>query len=244
MKTFSGFFLRAWLLTQPALAAGLNDTGISRCGGPFSNDLGCPVADYPNQDAEQGRDAQAAAGTLVKTGGGDAGFDYTKLDANGNALPASAGAWNCVRDNVTGLVWEIKTDDGGLHDKNNTYTWYQPDDSKNGGFAGHQNGGSCSGSSCDTNSYVNAVNAQGWCGAGDWRMPSRMELVGLIHNGRYPAPAIDSDYFPDEDGSGVWSGSPSALSLDYAWDVTFYFGSTSNTYKYYGYHVRLVRGGQ
>lgn len=242
MKTFSGFFLLAWLWAQPALAAGLNDTGISRCGGPSSNDLDCPVADYPNQDAEQGRDAQAAAGTLVKTGAGAAGFDYTKLDADGNALPASASAWNCVRDNVTGLVWEIKTDDGGLHDKDNTYSWYQPDDSKNGGDAGAQNGGGCSGSACDTYNYVNAVNAQGWCGAGDWRMPSRMELVGLVHYGRYPS--IDSDYFPDEAGSNVWSGSPYAGDSYYAWLV--YFDASFADYggKDDGRHVRLVRGGQ
>jgi len=29
-----------------------------------------------------------------------------------------------VRDNVTGLIWENKTDDGTIHDKNNQYTWY------------------------------------------------------------------------------------------------------------------------
>ena len=28
------------------------------------------------------------------------------------------------RDNVTGLIREVKTDDGGLHDKDWTYTWY------------------------------------------------------------------------------------------------------------------------
>ena len=49
---------------------------------------------------------------------------YTKLDAQGNDLDDSAASWTMVRDNVTGLIWEVKTDDGSVHDKDNTYTWY------------------------------------------------------------------------------------------------------------------------
>ena len=75
--------------------------------------------------ATHGRDALARAGQLQKVGGGEAGFDFTKLDANGNALPASATSWDCVRDNVTGLIWEVKTT-SGLRSWSNTYTWYDP----------------------------------------------------------------------------------------------------------------------
>jgi hypothetical protein len=28
-----------------------------------------------------------------------------------------------ITDNVTGLMWEKKSDDGGIHDKDNMYTW-------------------------------------------------------------------------------------------------------------------------
>ena len=35
---------------------------------------------------------------------------YTKLDSRGNNLPKSAKQWTCVRDNVHGLTWEVKTD--------------------------------------------------------------------------------------------------------------------------------------
>ena len=49
---------------------------------------------------------------------------YTKLDASGSALPDSATEWVMVRDNVTGLIWEVKTDDNSIHDKDNLYTWY------------------------------------------------------------------------------------------------------------------------
>jgi len=47
---------------------------------------------------------------------------YTKLDASGNDLPDSATSWVMVRDNVTQLIWEVKTDDGSIHDRDNTYT--------------------------------------------------------------------------------------------------------------------------
>ncbi|MBV5311310.1 DUF1566 domain-containing protein, partial [Chromatium okenii] len=39
------------------------------------------------------------------------GFDFTKLDAAGNDLPATATDHTCVRDNVTGLIWEVKISD-------------------------------------------------------------------------------------------------------------------------------------
>jgi hypothetical protein len=236
------FALLACLALRPsgAVAAGLNDTGITTCSDETQNGLPCPVTGYPGQDAQYGRDA-----TQNNNSDGRAGFSFTKLDGTGNALPASAANWNCVRDNVTGLVWEVKTDDGGLHDKDHTYTWYQPDNGKNGGAPGYQNGGVCTGSSCDTHGYVQAVNAQGWCGASDWRMPSRRELVGLVDYGRaYPNHTIDTDYFSEQGVSYVWSGSPYANRSNYAWGVDFGYGGAGNGVKSGIFHVRLVRGGQ
>ncbi|MEJ2166241.1 MAG: hypothetical protein P8X90_11970, partial [Desulfobacterales bacterium] len=48
---------------------------------------------------------------------------YTKLDASGSALDVGAADWTTVRDDVTGLIWEVKTrNDQGIHDRNNHYT--------------------------------------------------------------------------------------------------------------------------
>ncbi|CAM5224745.1 hypothetical protein [Alishewanella longhuensis] len=106
---------------------------------------------------------------MQKVGGGAAGFDFTKLDANGNDLPESAklnGA-GAVRDNHTGLIWEEETgNDGGLRDMNHTYTWYNPDMNSNGGDAGFQyNTETCIENTCDTYSYVTSVNKVTLCGA-------------------------------------------------------------------------------
>jgi hypothetical protein len=226
-------------------AGALNDTGITDCT-DNSSIQPCLVVGFPRQDAEMGRDAAALAGKLDKKGGGHAGFDYTKLDGAGKPLPVGATAWVCVRDNVTGLVWENKTADGGLRDSGNTYSWYNPDSATNGGWEGVQDGGACSGSACDTYAYAKAVNAKKLCGFTAWRLPSRRELQSLVDFSiAYPGPMIDGEYFVNMLFDGFWSASPSAYGSDYAWGVNFNYGVAGNANKKdYGSAVRLVRGGQ
>ncbi len=221
-------------------ATRLNDTGITACGDGGSNDLPCPVADYPGQDAELGRDV-----THNDDRDGHAGFSFTKLDAKGRALPASATDWSCVRDNVTGLVWEVKTDDGGLRDRDWTYSWYNPDPTTNGGFAGYEDAGDdCfDPDRCDTHKYVADVNSQGLCGASDWRLASVDELLSIVANDRY-GPAIDTVFFPGTRDDWFWSSSPYAYGSSYAWYVDFSYGYVNYYYKDNQLYVRLVRGGQ
>jgi hypothetical protein len=224
------------LATPRTLA--LNDTGITTCSNNTRNRLPCPVAGFPGQDAESGRDV-----TQNKRRNGHAGFKFTKISATGEALPANATEWHCVKDKVTGLMWEVKTDDGGLHDKDWIYSWYEPDASKNGGDAGKQNGGSCQGSRCDTLAYVRAVNKASWCGHRDWRLPARRELASIVSLDRYD-PAMDTAYFPKTQSTGYWSSSPSAWASNFAGIVLFHNGNGSWGNKSDNYYVRLVRGGQ
>nr|WP_238409457.1 DUF1566 domain-containing protein [Vibrio navarrensis] len=224
----------------------LNDTGIDWCADGSQNNLDCPVQGYEGQDGDHGRDALARKGQLQKIGGGAAGFDFTKLDNSGNPLPESASEWGCVRDNHTGLIWEVKqpVGSGGLRDAGHTYTWYNPDNSTNGGSAGTQNGGTCQGSACDTYAFVNAVNSQGLCGARDWRLPSVNELLTIVHNGR-SVPAIEQSYFPHTTQyGGNWSSTPLASDSGCAWDVYFSYGGVGYYGKSYLHQARLVRGGQ
>ena len=214
----------------------LNDTGITECADGSPNYLPCPVNGYPEQDAQYGRDK-----TANDDSDGHAGFSFTKLDSNGNPLAASAKSWTCVRDNVTGLTWEVKTDNGGLRDKDWTYTWYNPDATTNGGGAGIQNGGTCAGSACDTQAFVQAVNSQGLCGARDWRLPPDRELMSIVSNDRI-YPAIDADWFPYSQSLRFWSSSPWADYYDSAWLVYFSNGSVSYGFKGSAFYVRLVRG--
>jgi hypothetical protein len=245
----TGWVCGDFLMAESSSATGtgkLNDTGIDWCANDSTNYLACPVASHPGQDGDHGRDALARAGQLQKVGGGNAGFDFTKLDGNGNALPASATSWDCVRDNVTGLIWEVKTT-SGLRSMYNTYTWYDPNSPD--GNPGVANGGNCTGSACDTHAYVQAVNQQGLCGASDWRMPTWRELQGIVDYGRYN-PAIDTGYFPNTLSSYstnyliFLSASPSPYGGKSVWAVSFLSGDTHPSGRESYYHVRLVRGGQ
>lgn len=134
----------------------INDTGQRLFYTADAVAPGGEPAHIPGQDAGFGRDAAAADGALVKTGGGAAGFDFTKLGADGQPLAiqdqpwvrdgngfdagseAAGTRWSCVRDNTTGLIWESKTflPVPDLHDREWTYSWYssaaRPDGTANG----------------------------------------------------------------------------------------------------------------
>lgn len=188
-----------------------------------------------------------AADQPSKVGGGETGFDFTALNASGqpSTPTASATPHPCVRDNITGLVWEVKTADGGLRDRNWTYTWY--DSIYNyGGNPGTASGGSCKiRGRCDTEKYVADVKATTLCGFSDWRMPSHQELQRIALMGRSnPGDALT--YFPNTPSSYFWSGSPKADGLSYVWYVDFNYGLVFYVTRSYGFHglIRLVRGGQ
>ncbi len=236
----------------------LNDTGIVRTvawaglGSTPEQAAFCDPDHPAGQDCQFGRDAQALAGELTKVGGGNAGFDFTKIANDGTELPSSASLgsgpndWACTRDNVTGLIWEVKqADRDDLRYEGHTYTWYDP--ASPDGNPGSQDGGNCSGSDCDTTGFVQAVNDQGLCGASDWRMPTRLELHGLVDYGRFEPGVgllLDAGYFPGTFGEEFWSGSPSAKNSSNAWHVDF--GRLSghvddNDGRGLAYHVRLVR---
>lgn len=212
------------------------------------------------QDAVYGRDANDAANA---DSDGHKGFSFTKIGAGGEELASDASSWSCVRDNVTGLIWEVKTDDGGLRDKDWTYTWYNSTGVNDGGDHGVGDAGvgmttgyehvvgtyagtnNClNASSCDTQKFAADVNAVGLCGASNWRLPTSAELKNLLHLGVVYYPAIDTDFFPDTADGSHWTSSPSALSGSSARVVDFVMGSDSIDDKHVGNYVRLVRSDQ
>jgi len=261
----SVFFQSAYsyelLLMMPPILAGaqqgtgtvigwqpLNDTGITWGGDyPSGNNTGCTGVEIGAQDCSHGRDV-----THYDNSDGFAGFSYTKLDSSGAPLSQSAASWDCVQDNVTGLIWEVKTDDDGLHDKDDRYNWYNTDSATNGGADGYadDHGDICYGYNnsdsatyCNTQAYVNRVNTASLCGATDWRMPTVNDLESLVHYGR-SNPAIDTGYFPNTVSSYVWSGSPYAAYSARAWFVNFNYGYSSASFRVSDFAVRLLRGGQ
>lgn len=234
-----GFEARRGVGTIPRCALGqIGDTGITACTG--SADESCGVPGLPGQDAEFGRDAEAVLGVLEKLDSGPAGFDFTKIGANGEILPASATEWVCVADNHSGLMWEVHVDDpGDLRHFMHTWSWLESDGETDGGMAGTADGGTCAGAPCDTEGKEQAINDLALCGSGNWRLPTRKELASLVHAGASD-PAIATSHFPLTDGD-YWSATPMAAGPASAWRVQFSDGRWDVELKSNGLKVRLVR---
>jgi len=205
----------------------LNDTGRTTCISPTTG-LRVKCAGS-GQDGEFGRDV-----SNPKKRDGRAGFSFVKLAADGTELSPKATDWSCVKDKVTGLVWEVKTADGGLRDKDNTYTDYR--DGRPG----------------DASAFVQAVNATGLCGYTDWDLPSPWELQSLVDYGQVmPSLPIDTDWFPNTVGefyrtwAGVYGFPPGRWSVRFGDAGAWLGGVIDNSYGRDDLlRVRLVRGGR
>ena len=230
--TLCGSFLLL-IAGDPAHAGRLNDTGQVNCYSG-SAQTGTVTAATPNgalpdpryerQDCTRGLTAADAMGRMPKVGASSTkGRDYTKIANNGTALVAAAtlgsnpADWACTRDNITGLVWEVKTSDGGVRDVGKTYTW------------------------ANAATYPGTVNGLALCGYTDWRLPTVRELLSLIDSNTNN-PAIDRTYFPNTASATYWSSLTHAADASFSWFVRFSDGFVGSN-RGSSIAVRLVRGG-
>src|SRR5690554_1915190 len=168
------------------LKVGLNcdDFGVTQTEDGWDGNFVIPAG----QDATHGRDALAAQGELEKVGAGHGGYDFTKLDKDGNELDYSAEEYACIRDNYTGLIWEVKTNGhwrSDLHSGKATYFWYTPN-GNNGGLPGLSDNDTnqqwCANKGrCDTDKFIEDVNAVNYCGLKNWRLPTYSEIASIAN---------------------------------------------------------------
>jgi hypothetical protein len=157
-----------------------------------------------------------------------------------------------ITDTKTGLMWEKKSDDGTIHDKDNAYTW-------SGASYGTTN--VLDGTVAAT--FLAALNAGGgFAGHTDWRLPNRKELESLMNlEIASPAPgtfpAFNTGCGVNSSGNpgcsvttcsctvpGVyWSSSTYTGGPQNAWYVDFNGGNTVANIKGASLYVRAVRGG-
>ena len=251
-------------ISATTLAMGvLNDTGTyfaarnerrdNSVGDNSINEPDCNNSDVTyDQDCDQGRDA-----THNDDSDGYYGFSFTKLDSNGAELSASASSWSCVRDNVTGLTWEVKTSDGSVYDKSKQFQWggitaigYDSDSADKGTYydSATSIANSNDGSDYSWDTLVNTANSgSGLCGGIGWRVPTLSELHSLadygffMRHGGMSTPSIDENYFPNAIDSIYLSATPYVIDNTKAWYVHFYNSSISKINRSSAYYVRLVR---
>jgi hypothetical protein len=144
-----------------------------------------------------------------------------------------------ILDTNTGLVWEKKSDDGSLHDKDSVFPWSSL----------------VTDTIWDWLAQVNTEGGSGFAGHADWRIPNVKELQTIIDYGR-SSPAVDPAFNAAcTTGCGVltcsctsissfyWSSTTSAGSATSAWRVSFSDGRLFDVDKSEVLRVRAVRGG-
>jgi len=196
---FAALFFPAMSLAAPVL-----DTGQSGCYDD-KNVVDCPLEgdDFYGQDAQYRGNARS----------------YTKLGENGEKLADSAINWIMVKDNTTGLVWEVKTRDGSVHDMHRLFT-----------------------SAESETVFIRRLNTERFGGFSNWRIPDIKELNTLIMRDRY-GPALDKDFFPNTASNYYWSSTLGTEELPGYWLLLFLNGNITREYRSQLYRARAVRGG-
>ncbi len=216
-----------------------------------------------NGDGTVTVDEVLTAANSVLTGCSAAGTCQQRFTASGQTTAYGPGSDGAVRagaapsytdngdgtitDNNTGLTWEKKDDSGGIHDKDNSYTWGMIDEpyTMNGTMA---------------TQFLATLNRKP-CFAGhcDWRIPNLRELLSILDFEVPSGPMVNAVFHNAAGCTGCtdvtqascsctaaafyWSSTTYRGGPKGAWDLSFVYGSIANSAKSGGSAVRAVRGG-
>ncbi len=165
----------------------IQKTGVTTCGNATDNKIACSDKDKLGDYYQLNQDGELQSGVDMS---------YSKVAYQATDSAGKPKTEYCALDKVTGLIWELKTDDDGLQDKDNTFTWYDSNSATNGGVAGVEtpdSGDSCNASlaKCNSEQYLKKLNENKYCGYSDWRLPSRQEIFVLRDFGKTKVPFIN-----------------------------------------------------
>lgn len=229
-------------------------TGVQTCGTADANGLACNAASLGALYG-LGQDGELKLGNKVTYALKSYAYvtDPNKPVANED---------KCIVDEQTGLIWEQKTDNGGLRDKDWVYTWRNTNGATNGGGTSPTQTaaegsvgttGTCAGldnQACNTSNYIRQLNAVAYCGFIDWRLPTLNELEHLVDYGAsraanstpQTADAVVPTVFKARNlKTHYWSQSVNALQIEQAWGVNFETGRSQSKAKTNAYPIRAVR---
>lgn len=138
-----------------------------------------------------------------------------------------------IRDKRTALTWEKLSNDGSIHDRDNTYSW------------------------ADAFGKIDDLNTAAFAGFTDWRLPNETELETIVDRNKI-VPSAPAEF---QNGctagctvltcsctvgpfqSIYWSSTTYVKTPSSAWLVNFYDGTAYTEPKTTLHFVRAVRGG-
>lgn len=143
-------------------------------------------------------------------------------------------------DNWTGLMWELKTDDGSIHDVNKTFSWTTaipieaPDGSAFLEFLGTLNDGVSTSGIMTTGCFADKC---------DWRLPTIEELEGILLE-PFPCGTTPCTSIPGETKSSSYFSATRVVGFPTAVWVRDFSDARRTFVNGNGrYYVRAVRGG-
>lgn len=150
-------------------------------------------------------------------------ISFTKLREDEKVLEDDTTweqGWRMVKDNHTGLVWEIKSPNpGDINYKDDRYSRLDAQEV-----------------------YIAHLNKHRYGGFGDWRLPNREELRTIVdYSGVIPS--VNSAYFPNCLPTFYWSADIYQADPNLVYGIYFAYGCAICYLKTVPYHVRAVRGG-
>ncbi len=152
-----------------------------------------------------------------------------------------------ITDTSTGLMWEKKSDDGTIHDKDNTYTWCIP--------SSYLTTNVMDGTIATT--FLATLNGGlGFAGYTDWRIPNVKEALSIIdYSVPSPGPTVPPAFNTScaaactvltcscTTNFTYWSSTTYTSGPQNAWWVNLNFGGPNADAKTNPRYVRAVRGG-
>jgi hypothetical protein len=196
-------------MTKVASEFKMPDTGVTRCFDETGREIDRPKPGEPFYGQNGCFEIHPLA--------------FTKLGAEGTDISDSScwdDGFRMVRDNNTGLIWEVKSPRlGDINYVDDRYTWQEAQDV-----------------------YVAELNRQEYGGFDDWRVPFKDELRSVVDYGR-SGPAVDPRYFPHCKSDFYWTNAEYRMHPTLAWGIVFGLGSAIPHGKKMARHVRAVRGG-
>lgn len=181
--------------------------------------------------------------------------DAFGVSGHGPALSYTDYGNGTFSDNNTGLMWEKKDDAGGIHDKDNTYTWTDTGDGNNTNPDGtlftvflHSLNNTCNGDGidpCITDAECVGIGNEecGFAGYQDWRIPNAKELQSIVdYSVANPASSVPGLTPAVNFWSSTTDATPGAGGqLVGAFFVAFNTGAVIDISKFNSYRGRAVR---